>query len=361
MIELVEKQKKGLLLALCALFISCACFAQDIIITKDSKKIKAKVVRIDVDNVRYKDFDNQNGASLTILKTNVASILYENGEVETFDNEQNPTVSTIVADNSGTNLNMATADGKATVYIIRNSSIGSLIRMGVECNDLKIGSTKAKQYVYTVLAPGNYTFVSKTPENKASLDLTLEAGKIYYIKQQVKMGIIAARTGLELMNEPDGKKALNDCKLSSDNIYVASESSENNGDLQVSQATIYSNPASVQNNEDKSLSNGTLEILTINIPDSIVFKCVEGKISKKSNVYACLVYNGKEIAPEKIVADPVLIKLDTKGSFTDVSYTDETKFYARNFNVNANARIEKIKFVVDGATMFYNLEKSKWE
>jgi len=357
MIELVEKRKKGLLLALCVLFVSCACFAQDIIITKDSKKIKAKVVRIDVDNVRYKNFDNQNGPSLTVLKTDVASILYENGEVETFENGQNASGITTVTDNSG--LNSATANGKTTVYIIRNSSIGSLIKMGVECNDLKIGSTKAKQYVYTVLDPGNYTFVS-TAENKASLSLTLEPGKIYYINQQVKMGIIKARTGLELMNEADGIKALNDCKLSSDNIYVASlESSENNGDLQVSQATIYINPALVQNDEDKSISNGTLEILTISVPDSIVFKFVEGKISKKSKVYACLVYNGKEISPKEIVASPVLLKADKNGY--DTSYTDETKFYVRNFYIDANAKVEKIKFVVDGATMFYNLEKSKWE
>ena len=76
--------KKGLLLALCILAFSSTCFAQDIIVTKDSKKIKAKVIRVDLDKVTYKNFDDKEGASHTILKKDVASILYEDGEVETF-------------------------------------------------------------------------------------------------------------------------------------------------------------------------------------------------------------------------------------------------------------------------------------
>ena len=75
---------KGLLLAFSLLAISSICFAQDIIVTKDSKKIKVKVTRIDLDKVIYKDFNDQGGASHTIQKKDVASILYEDGEVETF-------------------------------------------------------------------------------------------------------------------------------------------------------------------------------------------------------------------------------------------------------------------------------------
>jgi len=39
--------KKGLLLTLCILAISSACFAQDIIVTKDSRKIEAKTAPSD--------------------------------------------------------------------------------------------------------------------------------------------------------------------------------------------------------------------------------------------------------------------------------------------------------------------------
>ena len=76
--------KKCLLLALCIFAISSTCFAQDIIVTKESKKINAKVTRVDLDKVTYKNFDDQEGASHTILRRDVVSILYEDGEVETF-------------------------------------------------------------------------------------------------------------------------------------------------------------------------------------------------------------------------------------------------------------------------------------
>jgi len=82
--------KKGLLLALFMLAGSYFCFAQDIIVTKDAKKIKAKVVRVNPDNVRYKDADDPDGQTHTILKKDIASILYEDGEVEAFDSGTTP-------------------------------------------------------------------------------------------------------------------------------------------------------------------------------------------------------------------------------------------------------------------------------
>ena len=58
--------------------------AQDVIITKDSKKIDAKVTEVNVDNIRYRDFNNPEGPVYTILKNEIVSILYQNGTVETY-------------------------------------------------------------------------------------------------------------------------------------------------------------------------------------------------------------------------------------------------------------------------------------
>jgi len=109
-------------------------------------------------------------------------------------------------------------EGKAIVYIIRSSSLGALIKIGVECDGQNIGATKSKQYLYAILDPGMHTFSSKT-ETRASLNVTLEAGKIYYINQKIKMGLVVARVGLELMNDSDGRMALYSCNLSSSNIH----------------------------------------------------------------------------------------------------------------------------------------------
>lgn len=353
-----------LLLLLFSLAISFTCFAQDIIITKDAKKINAKVLRINPDNVKYKDFDDPDGPTQTILKSNVASILYENGEVEAFASETAPAPQTqqssdrpAVKENN-TNKNPAPAGDKATVYFIRNSGLGSLIRMTIECDGQKIGSTKPKQYVYTTLDPGEYTFASKGGENKATLGVRLEAGEVYYIKQQVKMGIVAARTGLELMNEEDGIKALKECKLSSDNLY-APDNNENVEVLQKPENSINSDDEALSQNSG-IISNGTLEILEISLPDSIVFKFAEGKAAKVKYVFVYLVNNKENIPAKEVVANPVNVNPNDKA--WTFSYSDETKFCAKGFAIYGNTEIQKIKFVIAGGrTMYYNLQRSQWE
>jgi len=77
--------KRVLLLAVCFVAFFSACLAQDVIVTKDSKKINAKVLEVNVDNIRYKNFDNEDGPIYTMLKSDVVTILYQNGQVDTFE------------------------------------------------------------------------------------------------------------------------------------------------------------------------------------------------------------------------------------------------------------------------------------
>ncbi len=55
-------------------------FAQDIIVTKDSKKITGKILEVNTDNIKYKNWKNSEGPVYTLLKKDIVSILYENGE-----------------------------------------------------------------------------------------------------------------------------------------------------------------------------------------------------------------------------------------------------------------------------------------
>ena len=115
--------------------------------------------------------------------------------------------------------NLTPIQGKAIVYIIRSTLLGAVIKMNIECNSIHIGSTKAEKYIYTILEPRTHTFLAKS-KNKSSFELTVEAGKIYFIKQQVKMGFLFAQTGLKLITDEEGRKLLSKCKLSSDNLLT---------------------------------------------------------------------------------------------------------------------------------------------
>ena len=114
--------------------------------------------------------------------------------------------------------NLEPINGKVIVYIVRPTFFGTVIRQDINCDNYFIGSTKGEEYLYTVILPGKHIFRSAS-ENTKKLEVILEAGKIYYIKQQVKMGAFYAATGLKLLTDEEGKKFLTKCKLSKENTY----------------------------------------------------------------------------------------------------------------------------------------------
>jgi hypothetical protein len=82
------RKKKLFLIVCCLSAMMSACFAQDVIVTRDSKKINAKVTEVNITDIKYKNFDNPDGPTYTLLKSDIASILYQNGSVETFEAEK---------------------------------------------------------------------------------------------------------------------------------------------------------------------------------------------------------------------------------------------------------------------------------
>jgi hypothetical protein len=80
--------KRKVFLSVCLLAIGWGvCHAQDVIVTRDAKKISAKITEVNPDDVKYRNFDNPDGPTYTLLKSQIASILYQNGTVETFEAE----------------------------------------------------------------------------------------------------------------------------------------------------------------------------------------------------------------------------------------------------------------------------------
>lgn len=60
--------------------------AQDVIITRDSKRIDASVQEISDTEVRYKRTDNPDGPVFVIKTQEISSIMFANGEVQSFEN-----------------------------------------------------------------------------------------------------------------------------------------------------------------------------------------------------------------------------------------------------------------------------------
>lgn len=78
----------------------CLCFtgivtAQDVILKKDNSTILSKVLEISNTEIKYKRWSNQDGPTYYISISEVASINYQNGDVEKFSSNANePTQTT---------------------------------------------------------------------------------------------------------------------------------------------------------------------------------------------------------------------------------------------------------------------------
>jgi uncharacterized protein YceK len=101
---------------------------------------------------------------------------------------------------------------RAGIYVYRNESIGAAVKMDVIIDGTNIGETAAKTYFYREVAPGKHTVSSKA-ENTDTVELDLKPGTLAFIWQEVKMGILFARTKLNIVSEEDGKKGVLETNL----------------------------------------------------------------------------------------------------------------------------------------------------
>lgn len=101
---------------------------------------------------------------------------------------------------------------QANLYLFRDENFGAAVRFSVLLDGAPLGETAAKTFLFAPVAPGTHTLVSKA-ENDAELTFTAEAGKNVFVWQEVKMGILSARSRLELVDEPSAKARIRTCKL----------------------------------------------------------------------------------------------------------------------------------------------------
>jgi hypothetical protein len=89
---------------------------------------------------------------------------------------------------------------KALVRFMRPSGMGYAVNFNIWDGEKVIGNSVAKSQFDYLADPGKHLFVA-VAENKTFLEADLEAGKIYYILTQVRMGVWKARVALVPVNK----------------------------------------------------------------------------------------------------------------------------------------------------------------
>ena len=76
---------KKIVSLLFAAFVAVGAFAQDLIITRDGQRIEAKVLEVSSTEVKYKEFNNQDGATFILRADEINTVVFENGSVKVFN------------------------------------------------------------------------------------------------------------------------------------------------------------------------------------------------------------------------------------------------------------------------------------
>jgi hypothetical protein len=111
-------------------------------------------------------------------------------------------------------MNLSPIESKAIVYIMRPCIVGLAVMNRVDCDSFQVGWVGIKSYLYTILDPGEH-IVSANPENPTDLKISLEGGKIYFIR------FIHGGGKLTVVSEEKGRVYLKRCGLSKHNRYPA--------------------------------------------------------------------------------------------------------------------------------------------
>lgn len=106
---------------------------------------------------------------------------------------------------------------KSSIYVYRNESFGGAIPMTVSLDGKVAGQSGPKTYFMWEVEPGSHE-VGSIAENTSTLKLNTEAGKAYYVWQEVKMGLWMPRSLLQEVDVETGKKGVTECKRAQSNF-----------------------------------------------------------------------------------------------------------------------------------------------
>ena len=106
------------------------------------------------------------------------------------------------------------SEGNAGLYIYRSGSFGSILKKDVWIDGKCIGETAPNVFFYKEVQ-GNEDHKISTESEFSPNDLLLktESGKNYFIRQYIKMGLFVGGAGVKLVDDDEGKKAVEKLEL----------------------------------------------------------------------------------------------------------------------------------------------------
>jgi hypothetical protein len=98
--------------------------------------------------------------------------------------------------------------GMAGLYTYRDSFVGKALRKDIWIDGKCVGQSAPDVFFYTEVPSGKHVVATESEISPNELSLLVEAGKNYFIRQYIKLGIIVGGADLEMIPEEQGKAAV---------------------------------------------------------------------------------------------------------------------------------------------------------
>lgn len=106
------------------------------------------------------------------------------------------------------------SEGKAGLYVYRDSFVGQALKKDVYINNKCLGETVNKVFFYQSVEGNKEHTISTESEFSANeLSIKTDSGKNYYVRQYIKMGVFVGGAGLEVVDEEKAQKAISKLKM----------------------------------------------------------------------------------------------------------------------------------------------------
>lgn len=100
----------------------------------------------------------------------------------------------------------AALPGKAQLYVVRPSSFGLGILYQVSVDGRLVGSLAAETFLLQALDPGTHTISLFNSTSQENTEVTVEAGKNYYLRVGMNPAATSDRARFKLVSEEEGRE-----------------------------------------------------------------------------------------------------------------------------------------------------------
>lgn len=106
------------------------------------------------------------------------------------------------------------AEGNAAIYVYRDSFVGKALKKDLWINDECLGRSAPDVFFYKQL-PGDqeYTIATESEFSPNRLQILMEKGKNYFVRQYIKLGVFVGGADLEVVEADKAKESISKLAL----------------------------------------------------------------------------------------------------------------------------------------------------